>query len=215
MSKFVLFIVATIFLCSCKNKKPADPGINATSASPAKTQNIKNKPPIHTDTLQFIHFEGNFDYWSCVFLDSSKDTITLVTDSIIDDRFKNQLFEVKWFTDTLYQAGDNDSKYAANRMTHFRPINGKPFVAAISEKQILQDIRNLPEVQAGADQVGIAEKPHDGKNYYLVETGTRGEDNFSRFLMFRVYTYPKYEIRVYNPAEDTDVSLEQWRKREQ
>lgn len=38
--------------------------------------------------------------------------------------------------------------------------------------------------------------------------------HFSRFLMFRVYTYPQYEISVYDPAEDADLSLEQWRKKQ-
>ena len=212
MSKFALFIIATTFFYSCKNKKAADPVINNTSTALSTTQNVKTKPPIHTDTLQFIHFEGNFDYWFCVFLDSSKDTVTLATDSTIEDRFKNQLFEVKWFTDTLVQAGDNDSKFAANRMSHFRPIKGRPFVAPITEEQILQDVRNIPEVQSGAEQVVIAERPSDGKNYYLVETGTHGEDNFSRFYMFRVYTYPIYKITVYDAAENTELSLKQWRK---
>jgi hypothetical protein len=215
MTRFTRLIASLFILSSCQNKTAVDQGITDTVTMDVKNQKVHPRPPIHTDTLQFIHFEGNFDYWCCVFLNSSKDTIALVTDSMITDNFKNRLFEVKWFTDTLIQAGDNDSKFAANRMSHFRPIKGKPFVPPITEEQILRDVGNIPEVQSGAEQVVIAGKPSEGKSYYLIETGTHGEDNFSRFAMFRVYTYPNYKIMVYDAAENTELSLEQWRKRNQ
>ena len=211
MNRFNLVIATVLFVAACKGNKTDQQSQTVKQVAPT-SQIPRPKLPIHTDTLQFIHFEGNFDYWSCVFLNSSKDTVTLVTDSMIADNFKNRLFEVKWFTDTLFEAGDNDSKYAADRMSHFRPIKGRPFVAPITEEKILQDIRDLPEVQSGAEQVAIAERPSDGKNYYLVETGTHGEDNFSRFYLFRVYTYPVYKITVLGAAENTELSLEQWRK---
>ncbi|WP_205943304.1 hypothetical protein [Pedobacter frigoris] len=151
-------ITVILLIGACKNKKAADQLGQATAVT--KNQHLQPKAQIHTDTLQFIYFEGNFDYWSCIFLNSSKDTITLVTDSMIADSFKNKLFEVKWFTDTLVQAGDNDSKFAANRMSQFRPIKGKPFVAPITEEQILQDVRNIPEVQS---------LPH----FYLIDCSCR------------------------------------------
>ncbi|WP_256003538.1 hypothetical protein [Pedobacter deserti] len=211
MTRFIPLLACALIFSSCGNKKPSGQALETASDS-VETRQPEKMIVTHTDTLQFIHFEGNFDYWYNIFLNASKDTISLVTDSAIDDRFKNTLFEVKWFADTLYEAGDNDSKYTANRMSHFRPLKGKPFVAPITEEQILRDIRNIPEVRSGADQAGIAERPSEGKNYYLVETGSREEDNFSRFMMFRVYIYPHYEIKVYDPAQDTDFSLEAWRK---
>ena len=212
MQVFTLITLSSLLFFSCNNKQAAKGGTQDSAA--IATKKVKSNPVVklHTDTLQFIHFDGNADYWTCVFLNSQKDTITLVTDSVISDGFKNRIVEVKWFTDTLFEAGDNDSKYAADRMSHFRPIKGRPFVAPITEEKILQDIRDLPEVQSGAEQVAIAERPSDGKNYYLVETGTHGEDNFSRFYLFRVYTYPVYKITVLGAAENTELSLEQWRK---
>ena len=214
ITKIFLFITTVMLLTACKNKKATEQN-EKRPATTTTMQHIKPAAQIHTDTLQFIYFEGNFDYWSCIFLNSSKDTISLVTDSMITYNFKNRLFEVKWFTDTLYQAGDNDSKFAANRMSHFKPIKGKPFVAPITEQQILQDIRNIPEVQTEADVVNIAERPSDEKNYYLVQTGNHLADHFSRFLMFKVYTYPKYQINIYDAAVDTELSLEAWRKQNQ
>ncbi len=212
MIRFSLFIVSVLLLSSCQNKGGAKHDTTDSLATVRKTQSNQSRPLMHTDTLQFIHFEGNFDYWSCVFLNSSKDTVGLVTDTMIADNFKNRLFEVKWFTDTIEVAGDGGSKQAANRMSHFKLLKGKPFIAPITEEQIIRDVRNIPEVQSGAEQVAIAERPTEGKDYYLVETGTHEEDRFARFYMFRVYTYPVYRITVYDAAENTELSLEQWRK---
>jgi len=212
--KTVLVFALALLLNACGNNQPADQTDKKTAQVPPKTK-VLPRPEFTTDTLQFIHFEGNFDYWSCVFLNSQKDTVTLVTDTMLSSKLKNRLFEVKSFMDTLLQAGDNDSKFAARRMSEFRLLKGKPFVAPITEKQIVRDVWAIPEVESGADQVVIAELPTDEKNYYLVETGTHGEDNFSRFYMFRVYVYPNYEIRVYDPEKNTDISLEQWRKQSQ
>lgn len=50
MRRFALFIVAIIFLCSCKNEKAAERIINDTSTTPAKTQDIKRKPPINANS---------------------------------------------------------------------------------------------------------------------------------------------------------------------
>jgi len=209
--KTVLVFAVVLLLNACGNNNPVDQNDKKTGLVAPIVKPLA-RPEFITDTLQFIHFEGNFDYWSCVFLNSQKDTVTLVTDTILSSKLKNRLFEVKSFTDTLLQAGDNDSKFAASRMSEFRLLKGKPFVAPITEKQIVRDVWAIPEVESGADQVVIAERPTDEKNYYLIETGTHGEDNFSRFYMFRVYTYPNYEIRVYDPERNTDISLEQWRK---
>ena len=209
----ILFFTFAGLALSCRNKKvPVTQPQQALAKATTRTQQNKPGPAITTDTLQFIHFEGNFDYWSCVFLNSKKDTIVLVTDTVIIGNYKNRLFRVSYFMDTLYQAGDNDSEYSAQRMSDFKLLKGKPFVKPITEQQVLRDVGNLPEVQSGADQVAIAERPTDEKNYYLVETGTHGEDNFSRFYMFRVYIYPNYEIRVYDAEKETDISLAQWRK---
>lgn len=209
MKSFTLFAVAVTVLAACNTK---------VSEAPHEGESITEQPVIaettlNTDTLQFIHFEDNFDYWYAVFLNSKKDTVNLVTDSIVPAGFKNKLVEVQWFTDTLSEAGDNESKYEAKRMQAFKEITGEPFVAAISESQIIRDVKNIPEVKGGADEVRIVERPANGKNYYLIETGTRGEDNFSRFWTIRVYIYPKYDMRVYDAASETEYTIEEWKKR--
>ncbi|RPD39508.1 hypothetical protein [Chitinophaga barathri] len=207
----IMLSAAICLLAACQNTQ--QPGAGHSPEDSAAVQPGQPTALSHTDTLQFIHFEGNYDYWYAIFLNAAKDTIHLVTDSVPDDNLKNNLFEVKWFTDTLEEAGDNNSQYAANRMTAFRVIDGAPFVPPVSEQQVIDDIKNLPEVKGNADQVSIAERPAGDKTWYLIETGTREEDHFSRLFMFRVYVYPKYEIRFYDPAGDTDMSLREWRNK--
>jgi hypothetical protein len=202
-------------LAACNNQKNTGSAVLDTT----KTTLVKQgkNPPAHlyTDTLQFIHFEGNFDYWYGVFINSRKDTVQLVVSDAIPSKLKNKLVEVKWFNDTLFEAGDNDSKYGAKRLKAIRLLAGTVYSQPVTEEKVISDIKELPEVKGNADQAGIAERPTDEKEYYLVETGTRGEDNFSRLFMFRVYVYPKYEIKFYDPAGDTEMSLAEWRSKKQ
>jgi hypothetical protein len=212
-----LYIALTLvcLLAACNNKKTSQPADKDTSRATTGKQGQKNASHLYTDTLQFLHFEGNFDYWYGVFLDARKDTVQLVVSDPIPAKLKNKLVEVKWFADSLTEAGDNDTKYAAKRLKDIRQVNGALFSAPVNEERIVNDIKELPEVKANADQTGIAERPTGEKEYYLVETGTRGEDNFSRLFMFRVYVYPKYEIKFYDPAGDVEMSLDEWRNKKQ
>nr|WP_067057447.1 hypothetical protein [Mucilaginibacter sp. L294] len=202
-------------LGACHNKKNSRSADKDTIKAKPVKQSEKSATLLHTDTLQFIHFEGNFDYWYGVFLDARKDTVQLVVNDAVPAKLKNKLVEVKWFTDSLSEAGDNGTKYAAKRLKVIRQVNGALFSAPVTEEKVVGDVKDLPEIKANADQTGIAERPTDEKEYYLVETGTRGEDNFSRLFMFRVYVYPKYEIKFYDPAGDTEMSLDEWRNKKQ
>src|SRR5687767_9657728 len=99
--KLYPFSALVFLLIACNNKK------EFKSADQDTTKSIvaKKQPQLHLDTLQFIHFEGNFDYWYGVFIDPNKDTVQLVVNDPIPAKFKNKLIEVKWFTDTLFEAG--------------------------------------------------------------------------------------------------------------
>jgi len=213
--KLLAALVLVFLLAACNNKKTSQSADQDTTNTTAVKKDPKNAPRLYMDTLQFIHFEGNFDYWYGVFLDARKDTVQLVVNDPIPAKLKNKLVEVKWFADSLSEAGDNDTKYAAKRLKDIRQIDGTLFSAPVTEEKIINDIKDLTEVKENADQAGIAERPTDEKEYFLVETGTRGEDNFSRLFMFRVYVYPKYEIRFYDPAGDTEMSLSKWRNKKQ
>ena len=213
--KLLALFMGLCLLTACGNKKPAAPVGKHAAVKPAVVLPVPHITPLHTDTLQYIHFEGNFDYWYAVFIDAKKDTVQLVVNDQPPAKFRNKLVQVKWFTDTLSEAGDNESKYAGKRLKDIRVIGGTLFASPVDEQTVIRDIKELPEVKANADQAGIAERPTDDKEYYLIETGTRDEDKFSRLFMFRVYVYPKYEIKFYDPAAETEMSLDAWRKKQQ
>lgn len=124
MKIFPILFITLCVLTACENKQPTvqQSPKKAATLSPVK-QPLKAEAPLHTDTLQFLSFDGNFDYWTADFLNAKNDTIQLVTDSVLDDRLKNKMMSVQWKTDTLTEAGDNESKYAAKRMMSFTVIN--------------------------------------------------------------------------------------------
>ncbi|GAB3925255.1 hypothetical protein [Mucilaginibacter myungsuensis] len=209
--KFSYCFALVILLAACDSKRPDMIEKDTNASVPAKTA-ATAYIQLHTDTLQYLHFEGNFDYWYGMFINAKKDSVLLVTTDQIPAKFRNKLVEVKWFADSLSEAGEGETKYAGKRLKAIKQVSGNPFAAPVSEEQVITDIKALPEVQANAEQIGIAERPTDEKEYYLVETGTRDEDHFSRLYMFRVYVYPKYQIRFYDGSADTELSLDAWRK---
>ncbi|SFH04135.1 hypothetical protein [Pedobacter insulae] len=172
----------------------------------------KDLPEMHADTLQFIHFDGNLDYWYAFFLTSQKDTLRLVTDRLLEKDLLNRLLIVRWKPDSLWEAGDDERKYIDKRIISYKEIRGNPFIPAISEEQVLDDIRNLVEVKENAERVWIAKKPNFEYPYYEIETATEGEGTVSRLYSFRAYTYPRYEIKIFNRSNDSELALADWRK---
>ncbi|MDT3402493.1 hypothetical protein [Mucilaginibacter terrae] len=212
MKKLILPILLSLAACTSnpKEKKATDTtkhvSITSTKVTPAKPA------PEHTDTLQFIHFDGNGDYWDAFFINAQKDTLRLVTDEELTDKLLGKLLQVKWRTDTLSSAGDGERPYEDKRLTGFKELPGKPFAKPLTEQMALQAVKDLEEIKSNADRVNVSEKPTADKRYYQVETSTEADGHLSRFQTFRVYFYPQYEIKVYNPADETEMSLEAWRK---
>lgn len=205
--------MAVIFLagCSANQKNEKRDSTHSDTVQVAKT--VKAKPAReYTDTLQFIHFDGNSDYWNAFFINAKKDTIRLVTDEELTDKLSGKLLQVKWREDTLTEAGDGERPYQDKRLIAYKTISGKPYAQPVTEEMALAAVKNLPEVQSNADRVGISEKPTTDKPYYQVETSTKADGNLSRFHTFRVYVYPQFEIKVYNYENDKDIPLSEWRK---
>lgn len=212
--KLIALFLGLVLLTACWDVKPSDTLVENKDNLPAVADVPIEQRELHTDTLQYLHFEGNFDYWYGVFINSRKDTVQLMLTEQPPVKYRNKLVEVKWFNDTLEEAGDNESPYAAKRLKQIRLVGGKAFDAPVNDEKVIKDIKSLPEVQGNADQVGIAERPTDDKEYYLVEAGTHNEDNYSRIFMFRVYIYPKYEIKIFDAGADKELTLSEWRKQQ-
>lgn len=213
-----LFILSTftLVLISCSNNKEKKAKPDSSNVFPVIKVAVKpaSVPSVekHTDTLQFIHYDDNFDYWYALFLNAKNDTVKLVTDKALSETVRDKMLEVQWKTDTLEEAGDNDAKYAAKRLLNYKQITVPVYVKPINEERVIKDISDLAEIKSEDARVGISNKPTFEKPYFGVETSTENEDNRSRLFSFRVYTYPFYEIRYYDLANDKELSLQQWRK---
>jgi len=202
------------FLAACSSGKNETTQDSTQIATTVKTAVSKQPQPApeHTDTLQFIHFDGNTDYWYAYFLNEKKDTVRLVTDQDMTDNLLGKLLQVMWKEDILSEAGDGERPYKDERLISFKPIQGAPFAQPLTEQAALKAIQDLEEVKSNADRVAVSEKPTADKRYYQVETSTEADGHLSRFYTFRVYFYPQYEIKIYDPADDKETSLDEWRK---
>jgi hypothetical protein len=211
-----VILIATLSVSCSQNDKPAQEVITPDTPATALITDSNSKviripSPITSETLQFIHFDGNYDYEYAYFLDHNKDTVRLVTDADFKLKDVGKLMAVTWKTDTLFEAGEGEKKYTDKRLLSHNIIAGKPYVARVTESKVIADINALPEAKDNVDKVLITAKPSFNKPYYQVESSVTNEDNNSRLYTFRVYLFPRYEIKVLDIADETELSLDEWR----
>jgi hypothetical protein len=80
--KLYPFLAFVFLFIACNNKDEHKATYKATFEQVFKKQGEKTQGELHLDTLQVIHFEGNFDYWYGVFINSHKDTVQLIMDDV-------------------------------------------------------------------------------------------------------------------------------------
>lgn len=212
MKQIAPFILVFLAACSSGKKETAIDTTQTTATVKAAESKPSKAVAEHTDTLQFIHFDGNMDYWYAYFINAKKDTIRLVTDQELNDKLLGKLLQVKSKEDNLSEAGDGERPYKDQRLVSFKLIPGQLFAQPLTEQEALNAIKDLEEVKSNADRVGVSEKPTADKRYYQVETSTEADGHLSRFHTFRVYFYPSYQIKVYDPGNEKETNLEEWRK---
>ena len=86
-------------------------------------------------------------------------------------------------------------------------------VAALKNipQKILKDILALPEMKFKNAATLIDGEPTDAEPYYTVKGGSNMGDHFATSHWFRVYVAPEIEIRYYDLASDTEISLAELR----
>jgi hypothetical protein len=77
--------------------------------------------------------------------------------------------------------------------------------------RISTDIFSLPEMKFPHASIMFIGEPSDDRPYYVVQGGSIMPTQFVGSLWFHVYTTPKYEIKVYDVATDSEMSLDEWR----
>gem|GEM_PF-1707026 len=80
-----------------------------------------------------------------------------------------------------------------------------------TESTITKDILSLSEMQFPNAAVMIVETPTSSEPYFTVKAGSNMDDHFVTSFWFHVYTEPAYEIRIYDVALDSEMTLAEWR----
>lgn len=77
---------------------------------------------VYFDTLTFLTFDGDYDYWFGEFKTSQLDTVYLVYDDFIkDDNVGNKMI-LQWKVDSLYEAGEGDELYYQERLITYKVL---------------------------------------------------------------------------------------------
>ena len=74
---------------------------------------------IYIDTLTFLFYNDDADYFYNIFLTRQKDTVYIVCNDIIDNSNEGRLMTVTWKIDSLYEAGEGDELYYQERMIKY------------------------------------------------------------------------------------------------
>ncbi len=77
----------------------------------------------YTDTLKFLSYNTDTDYWFGIFLTKKGDKVNLIYDEEIGEEYKNKLLIIKWKIDKFYSAGEEEEMYYAERLISFEILN--------------------------------------------------------------------------------------------
>lgn len=77
---------------------------------------------VYVDTLTFLSFNSDYDYYYGEFETSLGDTVTLVYGELMDDKNVRRKLVAQWEMDSLYEAGENDELYLQERLIGFEVI---------------------------------------------------------------------------------------------
>lgn len=112
--RLVLFLVFSLFLFSCNNNKQTGAVVSSDTINTAGPQlssplrpgeNIVLNQP-YTDTLEFIEFNDDGDYYLC-FVKKNRDTIGLIYDGAYNF-VRGDEIAINWKMDSIRYAGDSE-----------------------------------------------------------------------------------------------------------
>lgn len=77
---------------------------------------------IYTDTLTFLSFDSNYDYWFCLFQTRELDTVYMAYNDLVEEVNAGRIFIVQWKVDSLFEAGEGDELYFQERIISYDVI---------------------------------------------------------------------------------------------
>ena len=78
---------------------------------------------MHSDTMQFLSYNGDYDYEYVVLATQTGDTFSIVCWDCIDEAEAGKWFIVNWEMDTLYEAGEGDEPYQKEVLRSYQKLN--------------------------------------------------------------------------------------------
>jgi hypothetical protein len=181
----------------------AQPAATDTTLVPAKdSAAVKAVPkPAHTETLQFVSFDGNGDYYIAYFINSSGDLQSFYYNDVIADSLNGKVMRVQWQMDTFYAAGDGDTPYEGESLLSYEILSQKPFMSYKAPGEIEAIIQALPAVAAlNENSVTISSWPKTAKDCYEVSVYAREPEPGSDVLygklkyIYKVYQQPSFRV---------------------
>jgi len=153
-SLFLLAILLSLYLTSCKNKsekaiktetntvvnvvedKKDTIKFQSEEKEESKTlDKFKSRlrpneqlelKTIYNDTVTFLSYDDNYDYWYFL-VKKSKDTVQIMYHDIpINELVKGDIISIKWELKILQEAGDEDITYVKPYLASFNKISSKP-----------------------------------------------------------------------------------------
>jgi len=126
----ILISVSLFTSCSSEENTRKEETIVEKVIDPVSEVTISNSAPvyeskirgnvvigeIYTDTLTFLSFDGNYDYWFGLFLTEKQDTVYVICDDVIEESNNGKEVVLRWEVDSLYEAGEGDELYYQERV---------------------------------------------------------------------------------------------------
>ncbi len=196
--------------------KQAEPVMVTTPDTMAATKPVTKAEAatIHTDTLQFVEFDGNGDYYVATFIDRDGTLTSLYCDNDIDANLSGKLMRVTWQMDTFYAAGVGDTPYQGEQLLTYKILSSGAVRPYKTRAAMEEDVKALPIIKALQEaSVYVESYPQTANGYYTVNvtapvapegsTVTYNEHIYT----FRVYQVPGYRIMMVDTATKKEIPV--------
>ena len=116
-SLILYFALGSLFFSSCKEQEKIEVPIPVAEKKDSLiniTLPKKIAEPLHTDTLSFVEYNDDGDYFY-LYAENDKELFGFINDKNEDRSYlRGDIIEVNWKKDSIYIAGDNEAAYIAD-----------------------------------------------------------------------------------------------------
>lgn len=147
--------------------------------------------------------------------------VTSILFSCGDNQEKKQLGETLVETQPINREATNDSENYTGKKETKKPKEDTHVKITNTEDQLISKVWQLPEVGALSDKIEreskgkrhlvgrISSSPSDDQEYYGISIAEDNGEALATYFEFRIY--PDNSIYYYDPVEDRELTLKEWR----